>query len=293
MTQSRDIDQGEWGQGGEEGTTPTDISRTEDDLVMNGENVEGGGGDQGREEATPTDISRIPDDLAVDGEEAVSQSKILDEIVGARLVNPGRDDEFNNKRVTSVKLSLLKQMYEEEDDTAVNLLSGRHKIELDDDFVVPVGTGGLRMNTDVTMLDYQLTVGRCIGFSPLLPNSAGAHWFSFNMDLKKPHKDFKGKNGMVGFDPKGRMLYIGSATNEDVFLAMAPNEFISGDCEACRPGHSTGPSLMTRRHYRQVVMMLAHFLEGISERSYMNTKPVYEQDLNGSEANFEYITNAL
>jgi hypothetical protein len=289
VTQNRDIDQGEQGQDRDE-AAQMDMTGTPDNLVMN---VAEEGGDQENEEATPTDVSRVPEHLAVDGEEAVPQSRILEEIIGTTLVNAWRVDEFNDQQVKILKLSQLKRFYEEDDQTVVNQLSWRHQIEIDKEFMVPVGTGKLRMNTDVTMLDYQLTVGRCIGFSPLLPNVAGAHLFGFMMDLKKPYKDFKGKNAMVGFDPKGRMLYIGHATNEDIYLAMAPNEFISGDYEACRPGHSTGSSMMSRRHYRQVVMMLTHFLEGLPERSYMNTQSVYKQDLDSPEAKFELITNAL
>ncbi|KAI0281316.1 hypothetical protein BC826DRAFT_974771 [Russula brevipes] len=229
LTQSRDVDQGEQGICGEE-AAPMDMTSIEDDLGMNEENTAQGGGEQ-EGEAVLTDISTIPDNFEVDGEEAIHQSKILEEIIGTTLVNAGRVDEFHSQVVRTLGLSWLKHFYEEQDDSVVNLLSRQHKIQIDEEFIVPVGSGKLRMNTDVTVLDYHLTVGRCIGFSPLLPNVAGAHLFGFTMDLKKPYKDFKGKNAMVGFNPKGAMLYIGTGQMKTYFWQWHQTSFF---CVATR-----------------------------------------------------------
>ena len=43
---------------------------------------------------------------------------------------------------------------------------------------------------------------------------------------------------------------------------------------------------MFRRHYQQVVMMLAHFLAKIPECAFHNTETVYQQDLDSKEPNF-------
>ncbi len=107
-----------------------------------------------------------------------------------------------------------------------------------------------------------------MGFSPLLPNSANAHTFSFKMDLKRPTHEFYGKHSMIGFDTKGSILYISQAINVDVYLAMAPNSFLTGFTPACSPRYSTGSSIMSTRHYRQIIMMLAHFLGKIPDRAY-------------------------
>ena len=99
-----------------------------------------------------------------------------------------------------------------------------------------------------------------MGFSPLLPNTANAYTFSFNMDLKRLTHKFRGKHSMIGFDTKGSMLYIGQAMNVDIYLAMAPNDFLTRLKPACLSGYSTGSSIMTMRHYWQIVMMISHFL---------------------------------
>jgi hypothetical protein len=106
------------------------------------------------------------------------------------------------------------------------------------------------------------------------------------MDLHQPYREFKGKNVMLGFDPTGRMLYIGRcricSRNEDVFLAMAPNQFLEGHFTPTRAGYSKGSSVMSTRHYRQTIMMLAKFLAKVSELSFFNSREVYEQSLDSA-----------
>ena len=59
------------------------------------------------------------------------------------------------------------------------------------------------------MIDYHLTVTNLVRFLSILPNAESSHTFEFEMDLKKLYRDFKGKHAMLGFDPTGRMLYVG------------------------------------------------------------------------------------
>jgi hypothetical protein len=149
------------------------------------------------------------------------------------------------------------------------------------------------MDTSSTMLDFQLTVANQMGFSSILPNRVNAHTFSFTMDLKKPNHEFHGKHSMIGFDTKGSVLYIGHAMNLDVYLAMAPNNFLSGDTPARPAGYSTGSSLMSTRHYRQIVAMIAHFLGKVSERAYYTLEEPDDIDLDGTSLNWELFTNVM
>ncbi len=241
----------------------------------------------------PTDISIVPDTLAAYLNDAVDQSMILGEIIGTSLQDESLEERFNKTPPKRLKLSRLKSLYEKEDETAPNLLSTRHTIHIDDEFRLPLGSGRVIVNTDESMIDYHLTVANCMGFSPLLPNAPSSHRFSFDMDLKRPYFSFKGKHAMLGFDPAGSMLSVGHCQNEDVFLAMAPNEFLRGRTEPTAPGHSTASPLMSKRHYRQMVMMMVHFLALLPERAFLNICSVYEQDLDSSKPDFHLITDAL
>jgi hypothetical protein len=98
---------------------------------------------------------------------------------------------------------------------------------------------------------------------------------------------------MLGFDPAGRMLHIGKSNDEDVFLAMAPNEFLRGRSPPVAPGRSSASSLMSKQHYRQILMLFAHFLALLPLRAFYNEGQVYKQDLDSPVPEFGKITSIL
>jgi len=241
----------------------------------------------------PTDISIVPDTFVAYPEEAVNQSEVLAEMIGNVSHNYSALDEFNNTRVNRLKLSALKSLYEKKDKNALNLLNKRHTVHIDEEFRLRVGTGQIHLNPDHSMIDYHLAVANRIGLSPLLPNLTSAHRFTFEMDLQKPYFGFRGKHATLGFDPAGRMLFIGRCSNEDVFFAMAPNAFLHGETAPVPAGRSSGPSTMSRRHYRQMVMMMAHFLGKLPEHPFLTEERFYEQDLNSNSPEFDKLTDVL
>lgn len=246
-----------------------------------------------QEAKNPTDISIVPDVLAAYPEDRVDQSTILDGIVATARHQLSSEERFNNMAPRVLKLSKLKTFYEDSDVGVVNYLSTRHKVRIDRELLVPFDNNQVVMNTDESMIDYLLTVGNRIGFSPLLPKTQSAPRFSFEMDLKKPFIAFKGKYAMLGFDPAGSMLFIGRCNNEDVFLAMAPNEFLRGHTRPTPAGHSSASPLMSRRHYRQILMMIVHFLALLPGQAYYNVRSVYNISLDAIQPNFESITDTL
>ncbi|KAI9442798.1 hypothetical protein BJY52DRAFT_1229143 [Lactarius psammicola] len=240
--------------------------------------------DAGDKGPGPADISEIPEDLIAEADDRVKQSEVLREIIATTLEDPANIDAFNDKRVHTLKLSELERHFKnnskkEKKANVLKLLSMRNQIKIDEHFRLRVGTGQINMTTDKTMLDYHLTVGKGIGLSSMLPNTANSPRFSLDMDLQRPYRE---------------MLYIGTAMNEDIFVAMAPNTVLSCEEEACAPGYNTGSSVLSRRHYRQVVMMFAHFLAAIPEKAYMTVgEDVYQQNLESAEANWHEVTNIL
>lgn len=241
----------------------------------------------------PTDIGTIPDLLAVDEDDTITpQSDVMTEIIGTTLYLRTAEEFFkHDARV--LKLSRLKEFYERKDKNVLSLLASRHNVVIDEEFKLQKGVGQIRMDTTSSKIDYHLTVGNCLGFSPLLPNLQSDIGFCFELDMKGQIREFKGKNAMLGFDPARKMLYVGRCRNENVFLAMAPNEFLRGHYQPTRAGYSTGPSMMSRRHYRQVAMMLTHFLAGVRELPFVNTESVYSLDLESDVPDFHGITDVL
>jgi hypothetical protein len=228
-----------------------------------------------------------------DLDERLDQAEVLREIIENPLPDVGVFDAFNAMKMRPVKLSTLQRFYEDDNNMVLNILSRRHTIAIDEDFRVRAGTGRMKLFTEKCTIDYHLTVANSIGMGSLLPNAANSPWFCLQLNLKMPYRNFKGKHAMVGFDTKGRMLYIGQCRNEDVFLAMAPNEFCSGNYEPCAAGFSSGLSTMSKRHYRQMVMMIAHFMAKIPGRGYCNRVEVYKQDLEASSPDWGKVTNTM
>jgi hypothetical protein len=239
------------------------------------------------------DIAPVPEEYLAEPGDRVAQSMVLENIIDNTLHGASDVDPFEYKRHRNIKLSHLERRYKNEDPHSIDILSTRSTIVIDKGFKLDFGKGEIWMDTSATMIDYQLVVANSIGFDILLPNVANDHRFGFNMDLKQPRKRFKGKHGMVGFDTKGRMLYLGRANNEDVYLTMAPNEFFQRGFKLSAAGHSTGSSVMSQRHYRQMVMMLAHFLSMISDLAYMITGDGYIEDLEKSDLEWTDFTNIM
>ena len=246
---------------------------------------------------SPTDISLVPDVLAADRGDAAKQSDLLQEIIKTGG-NPFDKDPFDAQTPRPLKLSYLRTVYEHRIPEAINVLCGRrHVVKVDDDLRLFPGTGQIHMDTTESTIDFQLTVANCVGLSPILPNAASAHRFGFDLNLKKERKEFKGKHAMLGFDPAGCMLFVGrSNNNEDVFLAMAPNEFVRGRLPPPRPAGRRPPSRsshMSKRHYRQVAMMLTYFLTKLRLHPFIALRKLYEQDLESESPEFERVTDAL
>ena len=239
------------------------------------------------------DIAPVAEAHVAEPEDSMGQFEVLNHINTTTINDPTEIDAFNQKRVTNLRLSHLRRFYENQDVNVLNLLQRRNRLVVDDHLRLTFGRAEILMNTKKNMLDYLLTVANGIGFATLLPNAANAHWYTFDMDLKKPYKEFGGKHAMVGFDTKGRMLYLGKSRNEDVYLTMAPNEFLIGHFIPCRAGYSTGSSTMSQRHYRQMVMMLAYFLAEIPELAYSNIGDVYTQDLEDPRPAWAMVTNVM
>lgn len=210
-------------------------------------------------------------------------------------VDRNREDRFAKLYSSSLPLSRLRSHYERRNVSVVNFLCGRNTVRVDDDLKLAMGTGRIHMDTAESTIDFHMTVANRIGLSAILPNVDSAHQFGLELDLKKEYREFKGKHGTLGFDPTGCMLFVGRSNNEDVFLAMAPDEFIANPA-ARRDARkrAAGSSRMSRRHYRQVVIMLAFFMSSLERHPFIRLRQdPYEIDLESGKEKFDEFTDAL
>ena len=130
------------------------------------------------------DIAPVPEAYLADPGDAVDQSKVLENIIAARLNDPADVDPFQERRVFKLTLSKLRKLYEDKDPEAVRILDNRHKISIDKEFKLEFGNRQIFLDTSQTMIDYQLVVANSIGLEILLPNADNDHRFNFEMNLK-------------------------------------------------------------------------------------------------------------
>jgi len=137
-----------------------------------------------------------------------------------------------------------------------------------------------------------MTVSASIGLWAATPNINVDHNYVFNLDLTKPYRDFKGKYGKLGFDPKGRILFIGKSRNDDVWLAMAPWSFFDDSADNMPAGHVTGDARLSTKHYRMLVMFFAYLLSQLPDRGFTCIDK-YGIHLSDSDPCFFIYTNIL
>jgi len=143
-------------------------------------------------------------------------------------------------------------------------------------------------------LDFLLVVSAKIGFDAILPNISNDPNFVFHLDLHQPARIFKSKHANVGFSLERCMLYIGTSRGKDnIWMAMAPDEFFdtSGSHRDAFP--SSGPSCLLGRHYWMLVMYLAHVITTAVPAREVYCTDTYPDLSDNPRSNVEATTNLL
>ena len=175
---------------------------------------------------------------------------------------------------------------------AINQLNARCKIKIDREMQIPNNDQNIYWGLREHRLDYLLTVSAEIGLWAATPNVNTDHNYILSMELNKPYRDFKGKYGKLGFDPKGRILHIGKSKNNDVWLAMAPLSFFDESEETAPAGHVTGDTRLSTKHYRMIVIFFAYLLSKLNDRGF-TCLDMYGISLTDIDPYFSIYTNIL
>ena len=112
---------------------------------------------------------------------------------------------------------------------------------------------------------------RPFGLFQILLMSQGDPSYVFKLDLNKQQKQWKARHADLEFDPTGRMLYIGTYSQEEVWLAMVPQAFVDKeameDTGEILEWHHTMQRLegsnmtLSDENYTLMVVYLAHHLK--------------------------------
>ena len=119
-------------------------------------------------------------------------------------------------------------------------------------------------------IDFSLRVPSRLGFDAILPARSGGVSFDWKLeiDLKQSIREFYNIKGDLGFDPCGRMLFIGKHGHELVFMAMAPTEFVDNVHPLVLNGYTSGPTHMNATHSRMATCIFLWCMGQLNNRSY-------------------------
>jgi hypothetical protein len=239
----------------------------------------------------PLDVDHIAS--ALEADDPVTQEELLRAIFQANVIPEAERDSFERLKPVSLRLSRLRDAYmKKQYMQAIQFLDNRTKIKVDSDLQVDPNDDRLLWSLNDHRLDYLLTVSSSIGLWAATPRIQSDHNFALNLDFHQPYRNFKGKYGKLGFDPKERMLYIGRSKNDEVWLAMAPWTFLDGMADDVPPGHLTGDTRMSTPHYRMLVMFFAYILSSLEDRPFTCDDP-YGPSVFNSNPNLSLYTNIM
>lgn len=146
---------------------------------------------------------------------------------------------------------------------ALRHLAARHRLEIDHDLLVDTSDPAVVPTVGPHFLDFVLYVGDRRGLDAVLPNDRVDHTWRCHLNFSATHRLWPdSKPTRLPFDNHGRMMYVGMRKEEQVWIAMLPNEWLVPD----HPFNATGVwprlpdpnSAMSSNHALMLLMFLAH-----------------------------------
>lgn len=211
---------------------------------------------------------------------------------------PATGDQIPSEQGTPIMLSWLRRSYEKKQrSTAARDIKEKHWVKIDDDYIVPrelqstARHGYVKMDIDDHCIDFIQFVGRYIGLSAIIPNNNVDISWTFKMQLPSQAYNFKStKHGRLGFDPAGRMIFLGYCRQQTVWIAIVHESFFRPDLgDTAPPGTSSGHHV-TRNQFRKFCLYLAACMSHLAIGDIYCRDPFAYPDIPGQ---FERSTNIL
>lgn len=219
----------------------------------------------------------------MEAEHHVSQEELLLGILQGSQVPLAERDLYQKLPQTSLRLSKLRDIYNKKQYLqAIRLLGYRSRIHVDSDLIFKPDDDMLMWKMKHHHLDYAMAVSGELRLWATIPNVDSDHTFSLKLNLSQPNRSFNNKYGKLGFDPKGRMLYIGQCRNDDIWLAFCPWATLDHAADEVEAGYCTGDTRLSTAHYRMTVMFFAKALSWLSDRGFTLAAD-YEINLDGPD----------
>jgi hypothetical protein len=175
--------------------------------------------------------------------------------------------KFNNTPVYTVTLSKLSNLYKKKDVLgAMAMLRHRRRLIVDDEHLVQQDSPNVIPRVGPHFIDHTLYIGSRRGLDAALPNIIADHNWQVILNLTNTYRLWPDSTiTCLPFNPLGRMMYIGTRLQEQLWLAMVPNTFSQYDHPA--NGREQSPILdaptttLSQQHALMLIMFIAFALE--------------------------------
>lgn len=207
------------------------------------------------------DVSAVPSEITSD--DSPTQAQVVDGILRNTAPIRATDDaDFYENEVKSISIKTLKQTYlRRNQDRAIQMLHNRHRVTFAADDLYDPQDPNLGWGRHRHFLDFLLVVPKRPGLDAIIPNREVDHNFSFDLTLKQ--RPWTAKYGDLGFNPSRRMLYLGKAGGQHVWLAMAPADLFGEEISTIPYEHDRigSPVVMPKPRFRRVVEMMSFMMK--------------------------------
>lgn len=212
---------------------------------------------------TPFDVTAIPGQLHhpdAHDQSAVHLALYQDE--------PSRThaylSKFKSMKPQNLSLSRLAALTQKGSPSpAISLLQTRHRVVIDDRYRVNPNDPSASLSVSPHYLDYALFMGSHPGFDAALPNVDVDHNWTCKFTFNMAHHLWQDKNrDALPFHPQGRMMYIGTRLDDQLWIAMVPNAFFArNNIETARdrlPVLDAPTTTLNLRHKWMLIMFFAY-----------------------------------
>ncbi|KAI5995892.1 hypothetical protein EDD15DRAFT_2195367 [Pisolithus albus] len=189
---------------------------------------------------------------------------------------------FNTHRIRSINIHSLCQLHEQgRFKTAISLLTTRHRLKVDEQYHVDSHTPDVVPRVGPHFLDYTLYVGSRRGLDAALPNVHVDHNWTVKLQLSMTHRLWPDNAvNALPFNPKGRMMYLGTRLDDQLWLAMVPNQYFDlndpDNTAEKLPRLDYKHPALSPQHAKMLVMFLAHILAEMRHEDITCTVPYPE-----------------
>jgi hypothetical protein len=222
------------------------------------------------------DLSLLPNHLGTDGcDDGLATQAVVEEVarnIIAHETHPSHHSFFDQPKRT-LRLDHVREIYRKQNKAAaLDLLRRRHDIDwLSSRHHIPVTDSNLVWSFYDHYVDSIVCVSMEPGLTTLIPPDRD-HSFLLSLKFDQHQRALSPKYCKFGFDPQGSALYLGKYGEEQVWVAWATTESLTGADDSPEPCTPSGSTVMNVRHYGMTILFFAAMIEKLADRGIYITR---------------------